>query len=56
VGKIDHIVEKNMHRSKTDRTVTKFVISLINIGLKALLVITAAGMIGVKTTSFIAIL
>jgi small conductance mechanosensitive channel len=50
------MVEKNMLKSKTDKTVTKFVISLINVGLKALLVITAAGMVGVKTTSFIAVL
>ncbi len=43
-------------RSGMEVTLRKFVNSLIGIGLKALLFISVAGMIGIETTSFIAVL
>ncbi len=56
VAKIQKVVEKAMIKSKTDKSVSKFVASIINFGLKILIIIAAAGMIGIQTTSFIAIL
>lgn len=45
-----------MRKRKLDDTVTKFVTSLMNITLKVLLVISLAGTLGVKETSFVAVL
>lgn len=39
-----------------DLTLQKFINSLLSIGLKALLLISVAGMVGIQTTSFIAVL
>jgi small conductance mechanosensitive channel len=44
------------NRSGIEPTLQNFLLSLINVGLKALLVISVASMIGVETTSFIAVL
>ena len=41
---------------KFDPTLTKFVSSLASVGLKALLLISVASMVGIATTSFIAVL
>ena len=43
-------------RSGIEPTLQNFLLSLINVGLKALLVISVASMIGIETTSFIAVL
>ena len=50
------IAEKAMKKAKVDKALTKFVESIISAVLKVLLILTAAGMLGVQTTSFIAIL
>ena len=50
------IAEKAMKKAKIDKALTKFVESIISAVLKVLLILTAAGMLGVQTTSFIAIL
>jgi small conductance mechanosensitive channel len=42
--------------SRLDVSLSSFLTSLVNIVLKVLLVITVAGMVGVETTSFVAIL
>ena len=47
---------KTMERSKTDVSLRRFLSSLIGILLKVMLVISVASMIGIKMTSFIAIL
>lgn len=44
-----------LERNKVDKTVRPFLISLANVGLKVMLLISAAGLFGVKTTSFIAV-
>lgn len=49
-------VGRAFERSDTEPTLAKFLRSLISIGLKALLVISVAGMVGIQTTSFIAVL
>jgi len=50
------IAEKAMSKAKIDKALKKFVESIISAVLKVLLILTAAGMLGVQTTSFIAIL
>ena len=42
--------------TQLDMSLRVFLTNTVNIGLKVLLVITAAGMIGIETTSFIAVL
>jgi small conductance mechanosensitive channel len=53
---IINIARKAMDRSKTEVTVTKFVLSLLSFALKFLLLITCATIIGIKMTAFITIL
>ena len=43
-------------RSGMEDTLKNFLMSLIGVGLKALLLISVAGMVGIETTSFIAVL
>lgn len=45
-----------MEKRNVDRTLHGFVGNLLGIGLKVLLLISVAGMVGVQTTSFIAVL
>jgi small conductance mechanosensitive channel len=45
-----------MNKAKIDKALKKFIESIISAVLKVLLILTAAGMLGVETTSFIAIL
>lgn len=56
IKRIRKFVIKWFVTSKIDVTVSKFLTSLITIGLKILLIITIAGMFGVQTTSFVALL
>jgi small conductance mechanosensitive channel len=56
VNRIVRLVGKGMERSNAEPTLAKFLSSLVSIGLKALLLISVASMIGIETTSFIAIL
>jgi len=50
------LLDKGLTRSKVEASLQKFLLSLANIGLKILLLISVVGMLGVQTTSFIAIL
>lgn len=45
-----------MKRNKVDTTLTPFILSTIGISLRTLLVITVISMIGIKITSFVALL
>lgn len=56
VGRVVKMVNRALEASKTDATLAKFLGSLTSIILKALLLISVAGMVGVETTSFIAVL
>ncbi len=47
---------KQFERSGMEKTLRNFLNSLINVGLKALLLISVASMVGIETTSFIAVL
>jgi small conductance mechanosensitive channel len=49
-------IRKAMEAGGTDASLQKFLLSLINILLKVLLLISVASMVGIATTSFVAIL
>lgn len=56
IKRVVKVTSKAMERGKAEPTLAKFVASLVSVGLKALLIISVASMIGIETTSFIAIL
>ena len=56
INRVVRLVAAGLERGKTDETLAKFLTSLTSIILKALLLISVAGMVGIETTSFIAIL
>jgi small conductance mechanosensitive channel len=49
------LVEKGLAKGKTDSTLVPFAMNLVSWGLKLLLFLSVATMIGIETTSFIAI-
>ena len=55
VGRVTQLVRHAMTRRKIDETVQPFLASLVDVGLKVLLLLSVAGMFGIQTTSFIAI-
>ncbi|MGI9324753.1 MAG: mechanosensitive ion channel family protein [Pseudomonadales bacterium] len=56
IKRIVTLMEIALQRSAADAILTKFLKSLIGIGLKALLLISVASMVGIATTSFVAVL
>lgn len=56
VKMINKMVQKVMDKNDWDPMLESFISSLLSIVLKVLVIITAAGMLGVQTTSFIAML
>ncbi|MDH3642983.1 MAG: mechanosensitive ion channel [Gammaproteobacteria bacterium] len=56
IKRVVRLIGKGMERSNAEPTLAKFLSSLASIGLKALLLISVASMVGIETTSFIAIL
>ena len=50
------LVSKTMKRRNVDVSLQSFLASMVSVGLKVLLLITVAGMIGIQTTSFVAII
>lgn len=50
------LLRRSLERTQTDATLAGFIASLSNIFLKALLLISVASMVGIETTSFIAVL
>ena len=56
INRVVGLVAKGLEKSDTDATLSKFLTSLVSIILKALLFISVASMIGIETTSFVAIL
>jgi small conductance mechanosensitive channel len=53
---ISRMVEKVMMKHEYDLSLQKFLVRLIGISLKAMLFISVISMVGVKTTSFVAVL
>ncbi len=53
---IYRLTDKAMEKAKIDLSLRKFVSSLLSIGLKILLLISVAGMLGIATASFVAVI
>ena len=53
---ITKLTKKGFKKGKVDETLIPFLASLVNFTLKALLLISVASMVGIATTSFIAVL
>jgi small conductance mechanosensitive channel len=56
VGKITNLIGQAMDRAGLDQDVQPFLKSLVNVVLKVLVVISAAGIVGIETTAFAAML
>ncbi|WP_193073031.1 mechanosensitive ion channel family protein [Pseudomonas sp. FME51] len=56
IGRITRAVQALLQRRNVDPTLHSFIGTLVNIGLKALLLVSVAGMVGIETTSFIALI
>lgn len=54
-GLITRIARSAMQKRGMDGTITPFLGSLINVGIKVLVLLSVAGMFGIETTSFVAI-
>lgn len=53
---LTNITKKMMERAKLDASLRPFLASLVNVLLKVMVLIAAAGVVGIETTSFVAIL
>ncbi len=56
VNKITDMISKGMAKSGLDRDVIPFLTSLVSVILKVMLVLSVAGMVGIETTSFVALI
>lgn len=56
IGRVTRAVQALLQRRNVDPTLHSFIGTLVNIGLKALLLVSVAGMVGIETTSFIALI
>jgi small conductance mechanosensitive channel len=56
INRVIRLMGAGMERSNTEPTLAKFLCNLSSVGLKALLLISVASMVGIETTSFIAVL
>ena len=56
IGGLTKLLQKAMRRSGFDEGTIPFLSSLINVILKVLLILSIAGMVGIETTSFIALI
>ncbi len=56
IGKVVNMAVSSMENKDVDVTLRRFLSSMIGIGLKALLIISVASMVGIATTSFVAVL
>ncbi|HHH50216.1 MAG TPA: mechanosensitive ion channel family protein [Saprospiraceae bacterium] len=56
IGGITKMIRRAMEKSGLDKDVIPFLSSLISVILKVMLVLSVAGMVGIETTSFIALI
>ncbi|MGK0365933.1 MAG: small conductance mechanosensitive channel [Saprospiraceae bacterium] len=54
-GTITRIARRAMQKRGMDDTIIPFICSIINVGIKVLVLLSVAGMFGIETTSFVAI-
>lgn len=55
IGRIIRLIKLSMEKKEIDISLRQFLASLVNVGLKVLLLLSVAGMFGMQVTSFIAI-
>lgn len=53
---IAKLISKSLNRNNIDSSLQTFLSSMVGVGLKVLLLITVAGMMGIQTTSFVAVI
>ncbi|CAG5008140.1 Small-conductance mechanosensitive channel [Dyadobacter sp. CECT 9275] len=56
ISKITHLVSQALDKRKVDRDVQPFLNSLVNVMLNIMLLLSIAGILGIQTTSFVAVL
>lgn len=56
IGKLSKLLLSKMNSSHIDKDVQPFLISLITVGLNVMLLLSCAGILGIQTTSFVAVL
>jgi len=56
IGRLTGAIHVLMEKRNIDRTLHGFIGALVGIGLKVILLVSVAGMVGVETTSFIALI
>lgn len=56
VNRLSKLIAKAMHREQLDSSLQSFLSSLINMGLKIFLLITVAEILGIQTTSLVAVM
>ena len=56
INRLVSVVSKMMKKRGMDESLQPFIKSLMGIGLKAMLLISVAGMVGIETTSFVAVI
>jgi small conductance mechanosensitive channel len=56
VRRIANIAQKTLAKSSFSPEISSFLVSLINLGLKVLILLSAAGIVGFETTSIVAVL
>lgn len=56
IGKISHVLSKLMEKRKVDHDVQPFLSSLVTVLLNVMLLLSIAGIVGIQTTSFVAVL
>ncbi len=56
IGKIVKVLSRGLERSGMDVSLNKFLCSIASVAMKVMLLLSVAGMFGVNTTSFVAIL
>lgn len=55
-GKLGSVMKKRLQKRNVDPTVIPFFTNLITVGLKILVLISVAGVFGIQTTSFVAVI
>jgi small conductance mechanosensitive channel len=56
VNRISNLAGKSMEKSGLGADIRPFLVNLINVALKLLLIFSVAGIVGIETTSFVAVL
>lgn len=56
VNRISKVAGKSMERSGLSKDIRPFLVNMINVSLKLLLIFSVAGIVGIETTSFVAVM